>query len=379
VYTLWEEYSFVVQGYAILDFMKLALKIAPQRSTQYTKLATALATPELLASPLRSAIDHVERITMAGHDYLLVSFRPEAERLDAHFVRSVLGSLGATSEAFEYFERLGDMEGPFLRPFSTLYTPFIPPEMAEARRYKGKTNELFTKVLLNVAVFAGRYANQYNERLRILDPLAGGGTTLFTALEHGYDAFGIELNRQDIETTIGYTRQFLTGEQIPFKEIDERRKTGRRYQFEIGKKGTRLSKAHADEARYFVLAQGDSKEALVHMREVPGGPHMHAVVADLPYNIQHSSRYVTGETQRFGDVSALLQAVLPAWEKILLPGGTLALAWNATRVERSILVDLVERHTRLQVLNEPPYSDFAHGVDRVVKRRDILVAVAPTE
>ncbi len=100
------------------------------------------------------------------------------------------------------------------------------------------------------------------------------------------------------------------------------------------------------------------------MQEVPGGPRMHAIVGDLPYGIQH-----------FGEIAELLRKALPAWESLLLPEGTLALAWNATRVERPALVELVEQQTRLKVHNDPPYTQFAHAVDRVIKKRDILVAV----
>ena len=52
--------------------MKLALKITPQRSTQYASMTEKLAAPELLASPLASAIQRVEPITLAGQNYLLV-------------------------------------------------------------------------------------------------------------------------------------------------------------------------------------------------------------------------------------------------------------------------------------------------------------------
>src|SRR5258708_13545016 len=41
----------------------------------------------------------------------------------------------------------------------------------------------------------------YTTLFRSLDPLAGGGTTLFLALAAGYDAFGIEQQRRDVETT----------------------------------------------------------------------------------------------------------------------------------------------------------------------------------
>ncbi|HLG60416.1 MAG TPA: hypothetical protein VKY19_00680 [Ktedonosporobacter sp.] len=364
--------------------MKLALKITPQRTTQYAHMTASLATPELLASPLAAAIDEVAPVTLAGQSYLLATL--DVARIPSPTVFDSLFRLGAISEVYEYFdsaflsaptmnrgatgvealergtlskdfERIGEVAGPLLRPLEPRFTPFVPLEMAEARRYRGKTNEVFTRVLLNVALFAGAYREQYTQRLRILDPLAGGGTTLFLALAYGYDAFGIELERQDVETTAVFVRQYFANEGMRVKEIDERsRKAGRRHQFEIGPKG---------ETRLLVLAHGNAREAALHMREVAGGPRMHAIVGDLPYGIQH-----------FGEIASLLSESLPVWERMLLPGGSLALAWNATRIERAALVELIECHSSLYVLNEPPYTRFAHAVDRVIKKRDIVVAVS---
>jgi len=296
----------------------------------------------------------VTPIKLAGQDYLLVTvddtFPAFADQL------KILTRMGATSEVYEYFEQIGAVQGPLLRPLEPEFTPFVPLEMAEARRYKGKTNEVFTRVLLNTAIFAGNYGTRCAERLRILDPLAGGGTTLFLALAAGYDAFGVELERQDVETTAIFVRQYLASEGIPYKEVDERsRRAGRRYQFEIGWKGN---------TRILVLAHGDTCEADIHMREVVGGPRMHAVVGDLPYGIQH-----------FSEISALLSKALPVWERMLLPGGTLALAWNATRIERTAMATLLEHSTHLQVRNDPPYTCFVHAVDRVIKKRDIVIGV----
>src|SRR5579875_3269809 len=334
--------------------MKLALKITPQRSTQYANMTQTLAAPELLASPIGPAITQIEPTTLAGQDYLLATLDEQNTTLSD--MLPVLSRLGATSEIYEYFERIDEMQGPFLRPLSPQFTPFVPLEMAEVRRYKGKTNEVFTRVMLNVAIFAGAYGGQFTGRLRILDPLAGGGTTLFLALANGYDVFGIDHERQDIETTAVFIRQYLKSEGIPFKEIDERgRRAGRRYQFEVGRKGA---------TRALVLAHGETSQAQLHMQEVPGGPRMHAIVADLPYGIQH-----------FGEISGLLGKALPAWEPLLLPGGTLALAWNATRIKRAAMIELVQRDTHMHVRNEPPYTQMAHTVDRVIKRRDIVVAV----
>jgi hypothetical protein len=335
---------------------ELALKITPQRSTQYANMTEKMAEPELLASPLGAAITQIKHVALARQAYLLVSLDDEGMSSQCLELHEILPRLGATSEAYEFFERIGDVVGPFLRPLETTFVPFLPLEMAEIRRYKGKTNEVFTRVLLNIAVFAGAFTHQYTGRLRILDPLAGGGTTLFLALSDGYDAFGIEHQKQDVDTTVVFIRQYLHSIHMPFKELDERgRRTGRRYQFEIGHKGA---------THRLVLVHGDTCDASLHMQEVPGGPHMHAIIGDLPYGIQH-----------FGEIAGMLSKALPVWESILLPGGTVALAWNATRIERTAMLGLVEQNTHLRIRNDPPYTQFVHTVDRVIKKRDILVAV----
>ncbi|MBX5451257.1 TRM11 family SAM-dependent methyltransferase [Thermogemmatispora sp.] len=335
--------------------MKLALKIKPQRSNQYTNMVETLAEPELRVSPLGPAISELQRAVLGGQSYLLVSI--EEGQIEREEGLRLLAHLGTISEVYEYFAEVGGVEGPFLRPLALPWQPFISPEIAEVRRYKGKTNEIFTRVLLNVAIFSSAYATS-RERLRILDPLAGGGTTLFVALAAGYDAIGIEQKRQDVETTAVFLRQYLSSEGITFKEVCERRRSGKRYQFEIrpgGKNG---------EARLLALIHGDSREAPLHLRELPGGTRVHAVVGDLPYGIQHG-----------GEIEELLRKALPAWGDLLLPGGTLALAWNATRLTRAAMCAIVERYSGLQIRNDPPYTQFAHTVDRVIKKRDLLVAV----
>jgi hypothetical protein len=337
--------------------MKLALKITPQRSTQYASMTGALAGPELLASPLGESIASLEPIRLAGRDYLLVDLKDnlEATAVPAAWAE-LLPRLGALSEGYEYFTHAEGLTGPLLRPFEPHFKPFVPVEMAEVRRYRGKTNELFTRVLLNLAIFAGGYREQYAERLRILDPLAGGGTTLFLALASGYDVFGIEQNRQDVETTEVFVRQYLQSEHITYKELDEKgRKAGRRFQFEIGPRG---------QTRHLILVHGETAQAVEHLQEVPGGPRVHAIVGDLPYGIQH-----------FSEVVELLTHALPAWERLLLPGGVLALAWNATRIDRATFCQFIADHTSLHIRDEPPYTQLAHTVDRVIKQRDVVLAV----
>jgi hypothetical protein len=89
----------------------------------------------------------------------------------------------------------------------------------------------------------------------------------------------------------------------------------------------------------------------------------HFVITDLPYGIQHN-----------GPIVDLLTRGLPVWTNLLPSGGTLVFAWDATRFARIEMVNLVEATAPLVVLQTPPYDQLAHRVDRVIKRRDILVA-----
>lgn len=330
--------------------MLLALAIAPQRSTLYSRLVQRLAVPELLASPLGQRVASWERRRLGEQDYLLLDLDDELTERDT----ALLARLGTIGALHEFFERIGEVPGPLLRPIEPGWTPFLPTELVETRRYRGKTSEPFTAVLLNLALFAGAFAERTGERLRVLDPLAGGGTTPLMGLVRGYDAVGIEREREDVESTDTYVRQFLRGAGVPFKRTDERvRGVGRRFLFTIGR---------GDATRTLGLILGDTFDTPQLLAGLPGGARFHAVVADLPYGIQHRGRVVE-----------LLTGALPHWSAALLPGGTVALAWEASGLGRAAAIELVEQQPGLRAIDEPPYTALEHPVDRQIKRRDVLV------
>lgn len=334
--------------------MRLALKIAPQHSTQYADMTARLAAPELLASPAGDHVLDVGEACFGGQAYLVASI---AAGVSIEQLMPVLSRLGATSEVFESFDELGGLPGPFLRPVPPAFTPFIPRQMAEARRYKGKTSEVFSQVLLNLAIFAGRFRGRLTDRLRVLDPLAGGGTTLFLALAAGYDAFGVEIVRRNVETTATFVRQYCREERISHSELREKAKG--RHTFELGPRGDR---------RLLMLAEGDASRVETELRDVRGGARFQALAADLPYGIQHA-----------GEARKLVSEAVPGWERVLVPGAAVALAWDATRLTREALSAVVCDFSGLVVRADGPYAQLEHRVDRVIKRRDVLVAVKPAE
>lgn len=330
--------------------MNLALLIAPQRSTMYGQLARTLALPELLASPLAPRLRGWERCELAGQDWLLLDVDDAAT--DAEL--DTLWLLGTVAGVYEHFPQLGEVAGPLLRPIASPLDPFVPPAMIETRRYRGKTNELFTTVLLNLAVFASDYADRAAGHLRVLDPLMGGGTTLFVALVRGYDAVGIEREKDDFDSTNAYVLQFFKELRVPARRMEERvRGAGRRALFTVGPR---------DDPRLLGLVHGDAYDAPELLTGLPGGARFHALVADLPYGIQHQ-----------GQVNRFLDEGLPRWASALLPGGAMALAWEASGPRRRDAIDRASRHPGLRVVESPPYDAFEHQVDRQIKRRDVLV------
>jgi hypothetical protein len=78
----------------------------------------------------------------------------------------------------------------YLKPVRRGGDGFVSESMSAILKYTGKTNELFTRMMLNVA-----YSSQKNtENIKLLDPVAGKGTTLYEGLIKGWNVYGVEIS-----------------------------------------------------------------------------------------------------------------------------------------------------------------------------------------
>jgi hypothetical protein len=100
--------------------LKLALTITPQRSTQYSNMAQALAAPELLASPLAPAISSVESVTLSGQAHLLVTINEQI---------ATPAMLGSASLRVNSPSRRGEGGGEWLG--GPLWSPAVPRKDAD--------------------------------------------------------------------------------------------------------------------------------------------------------------------------------------------------------------------------------------------------------
>lgn len=324
----------------------LLAQLAPQRSAQYGDLVSALAPHELKLSALANSIQQCTPVELARQHYLRLELAhpPSTQEI------AELGTLATITALFEHVDQLDGRPGPWLRPIDTGFTPFLPADFPVARRYRGKTNEVLCHFMCNVARFAGDFAHLPWQELRVLDPLAGGGTMLFTALMLGAEAAGVEQDEQDVRSSVAYVRQFCQEAGIACRVQEERlRKIGRRTTLTVGK----------NPPRRLLLAEGKTDQSAAFVT----GFKPHLVITDLPYGIQHN-----------GPLIELLTGALPVWSNLLPKGGTLVYAWDATRFTRDEMITLVQASAPLTVLNDAPYNQLAHRVDRVIKRRDLLVA-----
>jgi hypothetical protein len=300
----------------------------------------------LRLAPLGGPLGEISTVELGGQRYLQFDLPDEPTAEQAH----ELAMLATSSAFFVRYEALGGISGPLLRPIETGYRPPLPRELLMARRYRGKTNELFTQFMCNVARFSSALANRPWDTLRVYDPLAGGGTTLLAALVLGASVAGVEQNAKDVQSTASFLKQFMREQGIACREKKERlKRVGQRWLYALGK----------DRQQTCLLACGDTMDS----RALLSGFRPHLIVADLPYGIQHH-----------GDLAALLTRALPVWASLLPPSGALVMAWESRRYPRLELTALVESVSPLTVLDDPPYDAMAHRVDRVIKQRDVLVA-----
>jgi hypothetical protein len=324
----------------------LAAQIAPQRSTQYTELATDLASFEIALSNVGSHLtDDITLVQLGQQNFL--KFQLDTV-LDASLM-DTLNNFAMTSAYFDYYDRLGDVEGPLLKSIEIPHDPPFPRSLIATRRYRGKTNELFTQFMCNLARYSSDYATTPWNKLTLLDPLSGGGTTLFVGLVLGADVVGVEKNQQVIQGTISFLKQYMKEARISAKFREDKFKNiGKRWFITLNK-STRcvVGRGNTDDVKHFV--NGLKRPQLI--------------VTDLPYGIQHRA-----------DWGELLDTALPAWSEVMADGGALVFSWDATRFSREEMIAYVEGASEFKVLNQPPYNQLEHRVDRVIKRRDVVVA-----
>ena len=355
------------------DVNRYAFLILPSHNRVYADAAPSLARAELavLSAALPDAViaqDSVAETAIGGVPYVTFD-SDELSPRDADLLANL-------SSLYALFEVAGP--GDLLRPVPLRRLDRYGDDLLTILKYPGKTNEQFTKLLLNVTLASSDFAGGLSPaglpdggRPRVLDPLCGRGTTLNQALMYGFDARGADIDARDVEAYAVFIQRWLKDKrlkhQADFSPVRRDRKV-------VARRLTARLAATKDEYK-----AGDVQCLEVYETDTARvGDYFRAgsadlVVADLPYGVQHGSR--TSDRTLARSPLELLRAAAPAWVKALRPGGALGISWNTHVARREDAAGALAA-AGLDVLDDGPYRAFRHRVDQAITR-DVLIARKP--
>jgi SAM-dependent methyltransferase len=336
---------------------RYAMLLAPSANRVYADQAGRLAVAELaafsavLCAPLADAaeteIGGVRYLTFAG------SLTPR----DVAYLSNL-------SAAYALFERV---EPDLLRPLALTPLARYDSDLITIPKYAGKTNEQFTKLLLNLTLLASEAAGRMLDGpVTVLDPLCGRGTTLNQALMYGYDGIGVEIDGKDVEAYKLFLQTWLkrkrlkhTADLVPVRR--QGRRAARRLEVTLA---ASKDDHRAGAVQKVTVIQADTTQLAGLLR----GNVADVLVADLPYGVAHGSYDDQGGiTRRPLD---LLERAIPQWLPLVRPGGAIGLSWN-TKVARRELAEDILLANGLRLVEHLPLE---HRVDQGIER-DVVVAV----
>ncbi|VEI03772.1 Uncharacterised protein [Acidipropionibacterium jensenii] len=331
--------------------------LAPSANHVYAGQSPKLSSAELtLICP---GIGTVAPTQLAGVDYLAA----DLDSLDG----PQLAAISRASATMAYYL----VEGDLLRPVALPRTDLVDDDLVTIPKYQGKTNEQFTRLLLNVTL-AGLEAGPARrrddgQRLAILDPMCGRGTTLSTCWLEGHDAFGIDDDAKALEAMAAHLSTWLRRKRLKHTtRVSKLRREGRT----LGKRFDAELRLPGAEPLTMAALPGDTRDSA----QLWGRKTFDAIVTDAPYGVVHGAHTGSGAHR---SPAGLLAEAVPVWASQLRRGGALGMSWNTHGLSREDLESILAE-AGLTPLTGPQWSHFSHRVDSSIQR-DLVVAVRPVD
>ncbi len=346
---------------------KYAILQNPGHNRVYYNLAGKLATVELKIASQNFCheIINIASENISGIRYIIFETAYPLSEKDYETISKL-------SFVFGIFRVENINNKKYLLPIEKIAYEYVDNKISSILKYPGKTNELFTKMMVNIALLSSKFGKQ--QKIKMLDPVAGKGTTLFEGLVYGFDVYGVETESKSIHEANIFFKKYLQEER--YKHNTEKRLVfgknkseyihGMEYSFARSKVEFKDKKNH----KLLTLINGNSQDTDKYFKN----EFFHLIVGDLPYGIAHGNNQAGKKSQTHTrSPEELLETSLPAWHKIIKNGGSVVMSWNSNVVVRNKLDSIFSKYGFI-VKTDSPYDEFEHQVDRAIKR-DIIVAV----
>jgi hypothetical protein len=344
--------------------MRYAMLILPSANRVYADSSVELTAAELeifSGAVLGDGLADIAAERIGGVPY--VTF--DSAALDERAV----GFLANLSSIYALF---AVENGGLLRPVPLHPLDRFDDDLITIPKYSGKTNEQFTKLLLNATLMGSAFADRMlDRRFSVLDPLAGRGTTLNQAMMYGFDALGLDRDQKDYEAYSTFIQRWLKEKRIKHRAENgpvrrNHKVVGRRLQITLA---ADKDAYRAGDTQRIDMVNSDTTRTL----EFWKSGSVDLVVADAPYGVQHGSR--TQDKGLTRSPIELLRVAAPLWAGALRRGGALGLSWNTFVADRDAAAEVLA-DAGLEVVDSEAHRRLAHRVDQAI-RRDVLIARKP--
>ncbi len=349
--------------------MFYAILYHPGHNRVYFETAQKLALYEfeIAASALSCTWSNLQNQTICNNSYLTFETETPLSQNDI----KIISRLSFVYAVFAVEKICG---GNYFLPIEMQCDYFTDESISMILKYTGKTNEIFTRMLINIAYFSQKNITEKisgGENINILDPVAGKGTTIYEGIMRGYNSYGIEIGSGVTDEAYNYLKRYLESAHYKFS-LDTVRISG-------------ANKSFTAARHSFIIAKTkeDMKSGLIRTAEFIAGNSVYAnqfykkdffdlIVGDLPYGIQHGNVTNEAQSSKTRNPAELLSVCLPSWINVLKSGGVIALSWNSNVLLRIKMIQIFEQ-SGLSVMDTPPYNTLGHRVDTSIMR-DIIIA-----
>ena len=338
--------------------MVYSFELIKHANIRYRDSLPALARCELFAMLFSLGISCDISVESMGGSFFLTFECRELTEKELSFLS------GHSSVVF-----IAEKKDAFLRPLSFPSGAYLPDDLPEVLKYKGKTGVTFTRMMINTAAALSSFRDPVHP-LTFFDPLCGKGTGCFCALTAGMNAAGIDVDRKDVREAADYFSRYLQFHKLKH-EIKNRSETVPKQAVPVTSFRFAATKEdyQSGNVRFLTLACADTADSPALFRR----DRAHIIATDLPYGIQHAPQ--AGAKPE--SLQHFLSRVLPAWKQTLYPGGTLAVSFNTLTLPADRVKDiLVQSGFRLP--KNDLFGCLRHDVEHAVVR-DVVFALNTEE